>query len=173
MDYIRLMSQALAITEVSHLDAQGRETLRISRLAMDVVGSGIDYAREPRFTEARAGRVYFSPVSFRKDSEPYITVALAGAGPSGGITAADVNLKFIWEVVSQIRVGRAGRAYVVDSRGQLIAHPDISLVLQKTDLAGLPQVQTALQAPVSPSETDPKVTIAHDLQKRQVLTAHA
>ena len=173
MDYIRLMSQALAITEVSHLDAQGRETLRISRLAMDVVGSGIDYSKEPRFAEARAGRVYFSPVSFRKDSEPYITVALAGAGPTGGVTAADVNLKFIWEVVSQIRVGKAGRAYVVDSRGQLIAHPDISLVLQKTDLAGLSQVQAALRAPVSPSEVDQEVTIAHDLQKRQVLTAHA
>ncbi|HET9314426.1 MAG TPA: HAMP domain-containing histidine kinase, partial [Vicinamibacteria bacterium] len=80
LDYIRLMSQALAITEVSHLDAQGRETLRISRLDMDVVGSGTDFSREPRFTEPRAGRVYYSPVYFRKDSEPYITVALAGAG---------------------------------------------------------------------------------------------
>src|SRR5262245_22787230 len=146
MDYIRLMSQALAITEVSHIDAKGLETLRISRLAMDVVGSGIDNSREPRFTEARAGRVYYSPVYFRKDSEPYITVALAGAGPAGGVTAAEVNLKFIWEVVSQIRIGRAGRAYVVDSSGQLIAHPDISLVLQKTDLTALGQVQSALRA---------------------------
>ncbi len=62
---------------------------------------------------------------------------------------------------------------MVDSRGQLIAHPDISLVLQKTDLAGLSQVQGALRAPASPSETDPEVTIAQDLQRRQVLTAHA
>ena len=30
---------------------------------------------------------------------------------------AEVNLKHIWDVVSQIRVGRTGRAYVVDARG--------------------------------------------------------
>ena len=56
---------------------------------------------------------------------------------------AEVNLKFIWDVVSRIEVGTAGRAYVVDSSGYLIAHPDISLVLQKTDLSGLPQVRAA------------------------------
>ena len=174
LDYIRLMSQALAITEVSHLDAEGRETLRISRLDMDVVGSGTDFSREPLFTEARAGRVYYSPVFFRKDSEPYITVALAGAGKTGGVTAAAVNLKFIWEVVSQIRIGRAGHAYVVDSAGQLIAHPDISLVLQMRDLSGLAQVRAALRAPPSAAGSEQDVTtIAHDLQQRQVLTAYA
>ena len=50
-----------------------------------------------------------------------------------GVTVAEVNLKFIWDVVSQIKIGKAGHAYVVDAQGQLIAHPDISLVLQKTD----------------------------------------
>jgi class 3 adenylate cyclase len=57
---------------------------------------------------------------------------------------AEVNLKFIWDVVSGIEVGQTGRAYVVDADGRLIAHPDISLVLRQTDLAGLPQVSAAL-----------------------------
>ena len=41
-----------------------------------------------------------------KGSEPYMVMALPVSG--GGVTAADVNLKFILDVVSQIKVG-AGR----------------------------------------------------------------
>src|SRR6266850_1265348 len=131
VDYLRLLRQVLAITEISHLDAEGKEQLRVSRLAMDVAGSGTDFSREPMFVEAKAGRIYHGPVYFRKESEPYMTIAMAGSGQGAGVTVAEVNLKFIWDVVSQIRVGREGRAYVVDSRGALIAHPDISLVLKK------------------------------------------
>ena len=82
------------------------------------------------------------------------------------MTVAEVNLKFIWDVVSQIQVGKAGHAYVVDARGNLIAHPDISLVLQKTDLAALTQVATA-RAPRAraPGERRDEATIARDLQR--------
>ncbi|MGH7409274.1 MAG: GAF domain-containing protein, partial [Candidatus Methylomirabilales bacterium] len=115
----------------------------------------------------------FSPVYFRKESEPYMTLAMAGSREDAGVTVAEVNLKFIWDVVSQIKIGKAGHAYVVDSRGQLIAHPDISLVLQKTDLASLPQVQAARAAPPKPDEERDEATIARDLQGRQILTASA
>jgi len=169
-DYFRLLRQVPAITEVSYLDAEGREQLRVSRLAMDVVGSGASFAQEPRFRDPKSGKTYFSLVYFRKESEPYITIALAGSGNTAGVTVAEVNLKFIWDVVSQIKIGKAGHAYVVDSRGQLIAHPDISLVLKKTDLSPLDQVKAALaiaaQGAAMPS-------IARDLEGRQVLSASA
>src|SRR2546422_465958 len=98
-----------------------------------------------------------------------MTIALGGSA-SAGVTVAEVNLKFIWDVVSQIKVGKAGHAYVVDSRGQLIAHPDISLVLQKTDLSALPQVQQARGARAAGAET---VTVAQDRNQRPVLAAFA
>ena len=140
---------------------------------MDVVGSQTDFSKEPRFVEARSGKTYFSPVYFRKESEPYITIAMAGRGQDAGVTVADVNLKFIWDVVSQIKIGKAGHAYVVDSGGNLIAHPDISLVLQKTNLSSLPQVRDALAGPPRPGEGRDEVTIARDIPGRQILTAHA
>ena len=71
----------------------------------------------------RANKRYLSPVYFRKESEPYLTLAIAGTGRSAGVTVAEVNLKFIWDVISRIHVGKAGAAYVVDERGLLIAHP--------------------------------------------------
>ncbi len=171
VDYLRLQRQAPAITELSYLDPGGREQLRVSRLAMDVVGSGTDFSREPKFLVPKAGRAFHGPVYFRKESEPYMTIALGG-GPKAGVTVAEVNLKFIWDVVSQIKSGKAGHAYVVDSRGQLIAHPDISLVLQKTDLAALPQVRQARAAPAALADAE-TVTIAHDRERRPVLTAFA
>src|SRR5207302_1629198 len=164
VDYLRLLRQAPAITELSYLDPQGREQLRVSRLAMAVIGGGTEFSREPKFLEAKAGRIFYGPVYFRKESEPYMTIALGG-GPSAGVTVAEVNLKFIWDVVSQIKIGKAGHAYVVDSRGQLIAHPDISLVLQKTDLAALPQVRQAHAAPAALADAE-TATIAYDRERR-------
>jgi signal transduction histidine kinase len=171
MDYVRLQRQVPPITDVSWLDSAGREQLRMSRLAMDVVGSGIDYSRDARFVQARAGKTYFSPISFRKESEPYLTVAMAGPGASG-VTVADVNLKFIWDVISQIQIGKAGQAYVVDAAGQLIAHPDISLVLKRTDMSALAPVQAA-RASGGAVRPGKEAIIAPDLQGRQVLTAFA
>jgi signal transduction histidine kinase len=171
-EYLQLLRQAPAVTEVSHLDAQGREELRVSRLAMDVIGSNADYADDPKFKEAKARKSWFSPVYFRKESEPYITVALAGTGRDTGVTVAEVNLKFIWDVISRIKVGHAGYAYVVDTRGLLIAHPDIGLVLRKTDLSSLPQVAASLADPAS-ATTDGEALVGTDSAGRQVLTAHA
>jgi len=178
VDYFRLQRQVPAITEVSLLDATGKEQLRVSRLAMDLASSQIDYSKDPKFTEASPGRTYFSPVYFRKESEPYMTVAMAtGGGSPGarvkGVTVAEVNLKFIWDVVSQIKIGKAGHAFVVDSRGQLIAHPDISLVLKKSDFSALPHVQAARTALRGGGGAAEPATIAQDQQGRQVLTAYA
>jgi HAMP domain-containing protein len=50
---------------------------------------------------------------------------------------AEVNLKLIWDVISGIKVGGTGHAYVLDAPGRLIAHPDISLVLRGVDEATL------------------------------------
>jgi signal transduction histidine kinase len=170
-DYLRLLRQAAAVTEVSYLDAAGKEQLLESRLAMSVIGSGIDFSADPKFLTVKSGKTYYSPVYFRKESEPYLTLAIPGQG--GGVTVAEVNLKFIWDVVSQIKIGRAGRAYVVDGRGQLIAHPDISLVLQKTDLSGLPQVKSALSAPPRAGDSRADAVVAEDFQGKSVLTASA
>src|SRR5487761_995887 len=43
-DALRLLRQVPAITELAQIDASGHEQLKVSRLTMDVVGSGIDYS---------------------------------------------------------------------------------------------------------------------------------
>jgi GAF domain-containing protein/sensor histidine kinase YesM len=170
-DASRLLRQVPAITELAEIDASGHEQLRVSRLAMDVVGSGIDVSNEPAFTEAVAHKVYYGPVSFRNESEPYMTLSLAGTRRESGVSIAQVNLKLIEDVLSKIKVEQRGRAFVVDAWGRLIAHPDISLVLRNTDMSRLEEVRSA-RADVAANNRQ-QVQEAEDIGRHKVLTAYA
>ena len=169
-DALRLLRQVPAITELAQVDSSGKERLRVSRLAMDVVDSGLDLSKDPKFTEAVAHKVYYGPVYFRRESEPYMTLSLAGTRKDAGVSIAEVNLKLIWDVVSQIKVGERGHAYVVGAGGRLIAHPDISLVLRNTDMSKLLQVQAAQAGNTGGLES---LQGTKNIQGQEVLTASA
>ena len=144
VELLKLLRQVPAITEASWLDARGREQVRVSRLGLDRIGAGLDRSGDPAFRGPKPGHTWFGPVDFLKETEPYMTIAVAPERRSEGVTLAEVNLKFVWDLVSRIRIGTTGYAYVVDRGGRLLSHPDIGLVLKKTDFSGLPQVQAAL-----------------------------
>ena len=177
-DVVRLLRQVPAITEVTQLDASGQAQAYMSRLAADTFGGHEDHAADPAFVGAVANKTYYGPVRFVRASEPYMTLAMAGIIREYGVILAEVNLKFIWDVVRDIKVGRTGRAFVVDPGGRLIAHPEINLVLRDTDMSNLAQVRAALAepAPGSPSfagADEPPPMVAEDIEGRQVLSVHA
>jgi signal transduction histidine kinase len=170
LEMSKLLRQVPAIAEVWLLDPAGHELAYVSRIDMDAEGSGKDWVRDPVFAAASSEQTYFSHVHFRKGTEPYLTIAVAGQSRQVAIVVAEVNLKFVWDVVSRIRIGAAGHAYVVDSDGYLIAHPDISLVLHKTDLSELHQVQAAR---TGSSNDAPHSMVASDSAGAPVLTSYA
>jgi signal transduction histidine kinase len=169
IEFLKLLRVVPAVTDIAQIDAKGREQLAVSRLAMDVAGANKDRSKEPAFQNARPGRTWFGPVYFRKETEPYMSIAVRSGGESGPVTVAEVNLKFIWDVVSRIRIGQKGKAYVVDSTGHLVADPDIGLVLRKTNLSGLEQVKAAF----APGADESQAMLAKDLNGKAVLTAYA
>jgi signal transduction histidine kinase len=171
-DFIRLLREEPAISEIAEIDGAGKEQLKLSRTAPDRVASGADFAGDPRFVEAEANGVWFSPVYFRNQSEPYMTIAVAHAGHHGGVTVAEVNLKFIWDLVNAMQVGRSGYSYVVDRRGRLIADPDLSLVLRDTDWSHEPAVAAAL-ANLFHGAPAPTSHIAKEPDGHKVLTVYA
>jgi hypothetical protein len=72
-----------------------------------------------------------------------------------------VGLKLVWDVVSQIKAGEPGAAYVLDAEGRVIAYSDMlipyfdrqgrasqyfDMGLFQRDFSGLAQVQTARAA---------------------------
>jgi signal transduction histidine kinase len=172
-DYVRLLRQVPAITELRQLDAAGKEQLKVSRLAMDVVASGTDHSQDALFIDALTRKVSFSTVYFRNESEPYLTIAIAGSGRNPGVTIADVNLKLIWDVIRGLKVGRSGYAFVVDKQGRLVAHPDISLVLRNTSFVKLPQVASGLRE-AGGAAPEPSLDRTHvNNHGAHVLSAHA
>ena len=170
IEFLKLLRQVPAVTDIAQINPAGQEILSVSRLAMDVAGSSKDRSKDPAFVGAKPGQTWFGPVYFRKETEPYMAIAQRSGGANGAVTVAEVNLKFIWDVVSRIKIGVKGKAYVVDGTGHLVADPDIGLVLRKTDYSKLAHVRAALDGP--PSEDEP-ARLARDLAGRQVLTAYA
>jgi len=166
-DGLRLLRQVPAITELAQLDPAGKQRLRESRLDMDLGKATEDYSHDPKFTEAVAKKVYYGPVYFRRESEPYMALSVAGTLLEAGVSVAEINLKLVWDVVSQIKIGEQGQAYVIDAGGRLIAHPDISLVLRNSDMTKLAQIEAARTAGTE------LVQEGQDIHGHRVLSAYA
>ena len=186
-----------AFTEIRYLDASAALQIRVSRYSpAHILAAGADAASRWAFAAPKSGSnlsaaygsIYFQEPCARLavgafesgsgpaiiscesqlgDPQPTMPIAVHDAA-TGGISVATVTLTFIQEVVSGIRLGSSGRAYVVDARGMAIAHPNATLRSQATDLSALPQVRSAL----SGGATAARATTAYDLQGKAVLTAY-
>ena len=136
-DYAQLLQQVSAIDELTQLDGDGREQLRVSRFDV-ALRRGAEYSRDPRFAEAVARGSWWSPVSFRGDV-PHVMFAMAHPGRNAGVTVAELNLKFLSDFVTARDAGKLGYAYIVGPQGRLLASSDPNWRVG-TDLSGLPQV---------------------------------
>ncbi|MFY9951962.1 adenylate/guanylate cyclase domain-containing protein [Bradyrhizobium sp.] len=154
-DYAQLLNQVSAVSQLSQLNGQGREQLRLSRTAISV-GSGMDFSRDGRFTETVSRGVSYQPVYFT-NSRPYMSIAVAHSGFNAGVTVAEIDLGFLADFLGDAQVGKTAFAYLVDPRGQVLASstkgPEIA-----SDLSALPQVATLMtpnrQASASGADTE-------------------
>ena len=169
IEFLKLLRQAPEVTDIALIDSDGRELIAESRLGMSLLASGKDRSAEPAFKEARRGQPWFGPVYFRKETEPYMTVAFRSGGDKPLLTVAELNLKFIWDVVSRIKIGNKGKAYVVDREGYLVADPDIGLVLRKTQMGALEHVKDITAA----SSDEAPALQSRDLGGTRVLASMA
>ncbi len=168
-----LLTRQKLISELSYLDARGRECVRVYSFEANQLDSqtcGADLQNSPEFTQALVKQQYFGGVAFdQRDNRPHMTVAVPEDAPGHGVIVADVDLRSVLDAIDRAQVGTQGYAYAVDSSGELIAHPDINLVLAHTNLAGLPQVKAALTGTGDvPANT---VTTGRDQDGREVLSA--
>lgn len=170
----RLLFVAPAVTEAIALDENGTIRAQASRLRIVLPDAKRGLSTVPSFKQLKEGEVYFGPVHFVRGSEPYMPIAVPierFAGDVIGVLQAEVNLKYIGDVVSAITVGKAGYAYSVTRTGELIAHPDISLVLQRRNVAHLDQAKAAFQA--KPGASKPSAIVAQNLQGKKVFSSFA
>jgi adenylate cyclase len=169
-DVLRLMRQLPAVVEGILVDGNGIERLHVSRVAPDDVNSGIDRTNDPAVDGARSHRIWYGPMTLYADSEPHMTIAVAGARANYGVTVAVVNLKLIWDVISSIHVGQLGDAFVLDRAGRLIAHPDISLVLRGENDPAAARLKELQQATIAGGG---ETIEGRDAESRAVIAAMA
>jgi len=143
----KLLGFEPAFRQLVLFNTKEQELLRESRLSNLLSGQlteQINQNKNEILTQAVQGKTYISPVYIDKvTSEPLIIMAAPITDVFGDfkmILIAEVNLKFMWDLVASIKVGDDGLAYVVDRRGNLIAFSDISRVLKGENLLYLAEV---------------------------------
>jgi class 3 adenylate cyclase/HAMP domain-containing protein len=161
-DYAQLLNQVPPVTQLSQLNGQGREQLRLSRSAL-VVGSNADLSHDLRFTDTVNRGVNFAPPYF-VGSRPFMSIAVAHSGFNAGVTVAEIDLRFLSDFLSEAQIGKGSFAYVVDGRGQVLASsprgPEVA-----RDVSTLPQVAGAI------GPTPQLLTSGTDTDGQSVLTA--
>lgn len=136
---------------VSSLDLSGKE-MASSELGKDL---SRDYPKQV-LEEVAKGGFYLSRVRIKDDHIPFLTMAvpIKKMGKLVGVLAADVNLRGIWDIVDNIKIGKTGRAFLVSNDGTLIAHPDKKKVLRNENLKDQREVLSVLAGKTETIEHD-------------------
>ena len=125
IEFLKLLRQVPEVTDIAQIDAAGREQIAVVASRRWTWWAASATARRSRHSKARAaGRPWFGPVYFRKETEPYMTIAVRAGGDNGprdrGRGEPQVHLGRRSRASS---IGDKGKAYVVDGNGFLVADP--------------------------------------------------
>ena len=169
----RLLVMNPAITDAAVIDKNGIEQVWLSRRATVNVWQS-SRSNVTSLEHVKQGKSYIGPVYFVSDSQPYMTIAVPMerfAGELVGVLKAEVNLKYVGDVVSSMKVGKAGYAYVVNRAGAIVAHPNVSLLLRRRSVAPLEAVKADFQPAAMTGAPTAKVT--KNMEGVKVFSSHA
>jgi signal transduction histidine kinase len=168
----RLLVLAPAITEAMAIDSDGTSRIAVSRFSRVLPGERKIDVPLVALELTKEGKSYFGAVYFHRNSEPYMAIAVPierYVGRLIGVLQVQVNLKYVWDLLTKLKVGTEGYAYAVARNGDLIAHPDISLVLQRRNVAHLDQIRSAFD--MGSNGGTRTWMIAKNLQGRRVFSS--
>ncbi len=170
----KLLGLEPAFRQLVLLNAQEQVLVRVSRLSTAFLDKLIARIPGDMFSKLVQTKKYISDVYIDEvTSEPMMIMAVSTRDVFGdfkGILMAEVNLKFMWDLLDRMRVGRNGLAYVVNRQGNLIAFGDISRVLKGESLVHLDEVNRFLKyKDISPIN---KTNISKGIQGTYVVASH-
>ena len=129
-----------AYQEMALLDAEGQETIRLSRDSVIKKSDLGSRAKKDEFLyPMENGDIYYSPVRFDESlREPLLTISLPlydhYTGKIVYVLVVDMRFAVIWDLLSEIQLEGEGTAYVIDEGGQVIAHKNPAIVLRETTI---------------------------------------
>ena len=171
----KLLGLEPAFRQVILLNAEDQELQRVARVSKMALSQSTRQFRNELFSQASHGETYVSQVYIdRVTSEPLMIMSVPVTNVFGGfngILIAEVNLKFMWDLVGRIKIGKTGVAYVVDKQGNLIAFGDISRVLKGENLSNLREVAEYIKRDEVTHESHADISIG--IKGKRVVANHA
>jgi methyl-accepting chemotaxis protein len=133
------------------LDAGGAEVSDVSRSGAQRLWEEMgERGRKAAFERAMEGSVYVGyPFTIEGADHSFMSIAVplrSEVGAIRGVFLATVSLESLQTLISRISIGGSGQAYLVDSRGRVVAHRDVELVRSRENLSDLEIVGNYLQA---------------------------
>lgn len=89
-------------------------------------------------TELSQGQFFLGEIELDDEGNPYFVIS--SPNRVGGVMAFRINAQVISELIQDMKFGETGNAYLVEGEGPIIAHTDFSVVLNRTSLAGRPEL---------------------------------
>jgi len=136
----KLIGLIPSLRQLFLVDEQGKELQKVSRLSNPIQLHLTAADKDTLLSTVKRNNNYISVVYFDDlTQEPLIIIAIPTKNVFGDVKGAligEVNLKFMWDLVSNMRIGNNGLAYVVDRKGNLLAFADVSRVLKRENLSG-------------------------------------
>ena len=164
-----------AFRQIIFLDIAGNETAYTARVSLTAHEQFTEQLQtEPEILAVtEKGQRYISPIYIDDTtSEPLVFLVVPATSVLGdfkGTLIAELNLKFIWNLVNQVSIGQTGIAYIVDRQGNLIAFTDISRVLKGENVANLEKVSEFVNGAMIPGGESP-ISISQGINGTTVVT---
>jgi len=156
-------------------DKNAREIYRASRISRILIDQIKAVDVEIIQQGLSQSNIYISTVYIdSSNNEPLMTVAIPLMDVLDnyqGFITAEINLKFMWELVGAMKIGKAGLAYVVDKKGNLLAFGDTSRVLKGENLNDLHEVSRYINSNISTEKTNGEIT--KGIKDNQVVAVYA
>lgn len=136
-----LHSSQSAFDAISLLDKNGQEIIKFSRLEMITDEDLTDKSDDDVFKIPKDNQItYFSPIEIHKKSgEPLMTISFPLLNLTNGsvenIVTAVIRVKKIWHLIENIEIHKGQSFYIIDKLGNIIAHPNPSIVLKGTKVS--------------------------------------
>lgn len=139
-----LLQQNSALLELIRLDANGR-VLASAHQDVSILGNLFTVSQSNWFIQASQGEFYLGDVQISPTSEPYLIMAIPTRF-DGGVVAARLHMTVLWEAIDALQFGQTGQAYIVNFKGQVIAHKEPEVALAQTTLDDRSELTALIQA---------------------------
>jgi len=137
----RFLNSDALYREEALANAVGEEVVRVSRNTSFSEGALRNFSDDPLFLQTlKTKRCIQNDMQRNAFGEPVIELYCPVFDAKKTVTYVLVhrmNLKPLWDIFSSVTMGESGFAFVLDEKGYVIAHPDFSAVLSRTNIADL------------------------------------